>query len=88
MFYHPQTESELVGLRDLSGRAGKAREVEDDLDHWIRMVATNRLTGHSKGFFSVYSLPPNQAASPQSQFKINARLKQSPEPRDVVQNHS
>ena len=25
------------------------------------MVATNRLTGHSPGFFSVYTLPPNQA---------------------------
>ena len=25
------------------------------------MVATNRLTGHSAGFLSVYTLPPNQA---------------------------
>lgn len=84
MFFHPQTESEIVSLRaylEERRNAGK----EDDLDRWIRMVATNRLTGHSKGFFSVYSLPPNQAASPQSQVKINARLKQSPEPRDVVQ---
>ncbi|MBL8022663.1 MAG: site-specific DNA-methyltransferase [Elusimicrobia bacterium] len=83
MFYHPQTESQLVGLKCyLEEREGAGQA--DDLDHWIRMVATNRLTGHSKGFFSVYSLPPNQAASPQSQIKINARLNQKPEPRDVV----
>ena len=48
------------------------------------MVAVNRLTGHSKGFFSVYTLPPNQAVTPQSQAKINARLKQTPEPREVA----
>jgi len=83
MFYHPKTESEIVGLRDFLDRRRTAG-TEDDLDRWIRMVATNRLTGHSKGFFSVYSLPPNQAASPQSQLKINARLKQTPDPRDVV----
>ena len=83
MFYHPKTESEIVGLRDNLDKRRKAG-TEDDLDRWIRMVATNRLTGHSKGFFSVYSLPPNQAASPQGQLKINARLKQTPEPRDVV----
>ena len=47
------------------------------------MVATNRLTGHSKGFFSVYTLPPNQAVSQESQIKINKRLKQNPEYRDI-----
>lgn len=83
MFYHPQTESEIVGLKTYLEERQKSGE-DDALDHWVRMVATNRLTGHSKGFFSVYSLPPNQAASPQSQRKINARLNQTPEPRDVV----
>lgn len=83
MFYHPQTESEIVALRAyLLDR--RASGQEDDVDRWIRMVATNRLTGHSAGFFSVYSLPPNQAASPQSQIKINARLRQSPPQRDVA----
>ncbi len=47
------------------------------------MVATNRLTGHSKGFFSVYTLPPNQAVSAESQRKINLKLKQKPEHRDT-----
>jgi hypothetical protein len=47
------------------------------------MVATNRLTGHSPGFFSVYTLPPNQAVSADDQVRINARLKQEPEYRDI-----
>lgn len=49
------------------------------------MVATNRLTGHSKGFFSVYTLPPNQAVSVESQRRINERRKQSPDARDVAE---
>ena len=47
------------------------------------MVATNRLTGHSNGFFSVYTLPPNQAVTAQRQKKINATRNQMPEYRDV-----
>jgi hypothetical protein len=47
------------------------------------MVATNRLTGHSPGFFSVYTLPPNQAALPESQIKINEKLGQTPQYRDI-----
>ena len=83
MFYHPATEIALVSLRrSLLERA--AAGVEDDLDRWIRMVATNRLTGHSRGFFSVYTLPPNQAASPSSQVRINARRAQAPPERDVA----
>jgi hypothetical protein len=47
------------------------------------MVAVNRLTGHSRGFFSVYTLPPNQAVSMRSQARINARRNQTPPRRDV-----
>ncbi len=54
------------------------------MDGWIRMVASNRLTGHSKGFFSVYTLPPNQAASQASQEKINKRRGQIPDYRDTA----
>jgi hypothetical protein len=82
MFFHPDTEHEILGLRDYLHRrlhAGK----EDAADRWIRMVATNRLTGHSPGFFSVYTLPPNQAVSAEDQLRINARLKQEPEYRDI-----
>ena len=47
------------------------------------MVATNRLTGHSKGFFSVYTLPPNQATSAENQIRINRKLNQVPDYRDT-----
>jgi len=82
MFYHPRTEAEIVSLRRyLLERS--SRGLEDDVDRWIRMVATNRLTGHSPGFFSVYTLPPNQAVSPERQKLLNEKRKQSPEYRDV-----
>ena len=47
------------------------------------MVAINRLTGHSSGFFSVYTLPPNQSVSIKSQKKINKKKQQTPPLRDV-----
>lgn len=82
MFYHPDTEAELMSLREyLKDRKQKC--TEDHIDSWIRMIATNRLTGHSKGFFSVYTLPPNQAISPERQIKINKRRNQKPDYRDV-----
>ena len=82
MFYHSRTEGELVSLRRyLLERQGSGSA--DAVDRWIRMVATNRLTGHSKGFFSVYTLPPNQALSPENQRRINRLRKQKPEYRDV-----
>jgi hypothetical protein len=82
MFYHPKTEAEIVSLKEyLDERRESGRE--DTMDQWIRMVATNRLTGHSKGFFSVYTLPPNQAVSAESQRKINVKMQQEPEHRDT-----
>jgi hypothetical protein len=82
MFYHPDTERELLALRNYLIQR-RADYTEDAADRWIRMVATNRLTGHSPGFFSVYTLPPNQAASADNQIRINERMKQKPEYRDV-----
>lgn len=82
MFYNRRTESEIVTLRDYLQRRRHARE-EDAVDRWIRMVATNRLTGHSPGFFSVYTLPPNQAVMPEDQLRINRKLGQKPPYRDV-----
>ncbi len=82
MFFHPDTEYELLGLREYLYRRIRSGH-EDSADRWIRMVATNRLTGHSPGFFSVYTLPPNQAVSADDQVRINARLKQEPEYRDI-----
>ncbi len=82
MFYHPKTEAEIVSLKEYFAERHESG-TEDDIDRWIRMVATNRLTGHSKGFFSVYTLPPNQAVSAESQRKINLKMKQTPEHRDT-----
>ena len=82
MFYHPDTEKEIVALRQyLLNRKAECRD--DMTDRWIAMVATNRLTGHSKGFFSVYTLPPNQAVSRQSQQRINRKRMQTPDYRDT-----
>ena len=82
MFYEEKTAAEVTNLRHYF-LARRASSAEDDVDRWRRMVATNRLTGHSPGFFSVYSLPPNQAASQKRQIKINEKLKQTPEYRDT-----
>ncbi len=82
MFFHADTEHELHSLRTYLKERKESGE-EDELDRWIRMVATNRLTGHSRGFLSVYTLPPNQAATPEQQIKINEKLRQRPEYRSV-----
>jgi SAM-dependent methyltransferase len=81
-FYHPDTLREISALRSylLSHDADHAASGVDD---WIRMVATNRLTGHSAGFFSVYTLPPNQALTPKRQQRINEIREQVPPPRSV-----
>src|SRR5688572_25808482 len=82
MFFHKDTERELLNLRAYLNARRRSRS-EDSIDRWIRMVATNRLTGHSPGFFSVYTLPPNQAVSAEGQIKINRRLEQKPPYRNV-----
>lgn len=82
VFYHERTLREITALRErYLGLAAEGRN--DTLDDWIHMVACNRLTGHSPGFFSVYSLPPNQSVSITSQARINQRRNQVPDYRDV-----
>ena len=82
-FFHARTLAGICRLRAyLLERT--ATGAADDVDRWIRMVAINRLTGHSRGFFSVYTLPPNQATSIESQRKINARRDQQPAYRDIA----
>ena len=82
-FYHPDTLSQLLILRrwfmDREREAGL-----DGADDWLRMVCLNRLSGHSPGFFSVRTMPPNQAVSAESQRRINQRQDQTPEPKDIV----
>ncbi|MFY9341016.1 MAG: DNA methyltransferase [Planctomycetota bacterium] len=82
VFFHPETLRALHALR-AHFLAREAAGRLDAVDAWIRMVAVNRLTGHSTGFFSVYTMPPNQAVSADAQRKINERRGQTPPARDV-----
>lgn len=79
-FYHPDTLRDIARLRTYF-----LEQSGDVVDAWIRMVCLNRLTGHSSGFFSVYTLPPNQATSAVRQRKINEARGQVPPERDVFE---
>lgn len=82
VFYHAETLGQIHALRHWFAER-QAIGAFDPVDDWIRMVAINRLTGHSPGFFSVYTLPPNQAVSIDAQTKINAKRAQVPPVRSV-----
>lgn len=84
VFFHPKTLAEILSWRSYFQRRRRAA-MFDPVDAWVEMVICNRLTGHSSGFFSVYTLPPNQAVSVESQRRINAKRKQTPEYRDTKQ---
>ena len=77
-FFHPDTLRQIIALKE------HCQGDIDFIDKWIRMVAINRLTGHSNGFFSVYSMPPNQAVSLESQKRINAKRQQIPPQKDIL----
>ena len=82
MFFHADTLNEILSIRS---RYLELKSIghNDSVDDWIQMVATNRLTGHSTGFFSVYSFPPNQAVSAKRQIRINEKRSQIPQYRDT-----
>lgn len=82
MFFEKETLSEILSLRKYLQKRRDSKK-EDGLDRWIAMVATNRLTGHSSGFFSVYTLPPNQAISAKKQFELNQKNNHQPSYRNV-----
>ena len=82
VFYHSNTLRQIVNLRSYLLTCCQEGPL-DRVDAWIQMVATNRLTGHSPGFFSVYTLPPNQAVSIESQKRINQKRAQVPPERDI-----
>src|SRR6266478_4409282 len=84
VFYHPETLREICALKNYLLERNEAGQ-SDYVDDWIRMVAVNRLTGHSPGFFSVYTLPPNQAVSVKAQRKINVTRGQEPPRRHVAE---
>lgn len=81
-FFHPETLQQIQALRNYLLERGSAGRL-DAVDEWIRMVAVNRLTGHSPGFLSVYTLPPNQAVSAEAQRNINLKRGQTPPRRDA-----
>ena len=84
VFYHPKTLRHLLALK----RWFMEREKSDALtaeDKWIRMVAMNRLSGHSSGFLSVKTMPPNQTISIEQQRKINEKHERIPEEKDVFE---
>lgn len=84
-FYHPATLKKLEALRFwIAERAPLGGDDVDPVADWIRMVAINRLSGHSPGFFSGRSMPPNQAVSVKAQLKINEKLGIEPPERDVA----
>ena len=82
VFFHPHTLLEICGWRQYF-HDRKEQGTFDRVDGWIQMVCCNRLTGHSPGFFSVYTLPPNQATSIEAQKRINEKRKQKPEYRNT-----
>jgi len=82
-FYHPDTLRGLYSLRNWLSQVLSNEEIIDPVADWIRMVALNRLSGHSPGFLSGRSLPPNQAVSIKAQCRINERLGISPPKRDI-----
>jgi len=82
VFFHPNTLRALCKLREWFSNRNYEGKI-DSVDEWIQMIALNRLTGHSSGFFSVFTLPPNQAVTVKSQRKINEKRNQIPPERDV-----
>ena len=78
VFFHEDTLREIYGWRTYF-----QQEPFDPVDAWLQMVACSRLTGHSTGFFSVFTLPPNLATSIVAQQKINEKRNQIPEYRNT-----
>jgi SAM-dependent methyltransferase len=81
MFFQADTLHEILAMRAWFAERERTGRF-DELDGWIRMVACNRLTGHSPGFFSVYTLPPNQAVTAAKQVQLNLQRGQQPAYRD------
>ena len=82
-FFHPQTLSHLIAIRNCFAEK-EANGTMTSEEHWIRMVILNRLSGHSPGFLSVKTMPPNQAVSIEKQMQINKKHNRTPEPKDLI----
>ena len=84
VFYHPKTLRHLLALKQWFMEHEKSDALTAE-DKWIRMVAMNRLSGHSSGFLSVKTMPPNQTISIEQQRKINEKHERIPEEKDVFE---
>ena len=82
-FYHPNTLKKLESLKVWIAKERNNTNFPKNVVGWIQMVSLNRLSGHSSGFFSGRSMPPNQAVSVKSQMKINEKLGIKPPERDI-----
>jgi DNA modification methylase len=82
-FFHPTVLATIEFLRQEFMKRERAGRL-DQIDRWIRMILINRLTGHSPGFLSVYTLPPNQAVTVDRQKLINLKRGQQPGLKDVA----
>ena len=82
-FFHPQTLEHLIAIRNRFAEK-EANNTMTSEDHWIRMVILNRLSGHSPGFLSVKTMPPNQAISVEKQAQINKKHNRTPGPKDLI----
>ena len=82
-FFHPETLSHLIAARNWFAKK-EANNTMTREDHWIRMVILNRLSGHSPGFLSVKTMPPNQAVSIEKQAQINKKHNRTPQPKDLI----
>ena len=85
-FFHPQTAFKLQVLRrwlelNISLEGSEANPIAE----WIFMVVLARLTGHSQGYMSGYTLPPNQATTVARQRRINAKRGETPPERPQEQ---
>ena len=82
-FYHPEVLKKLIALKNWFIKRARLGTL-DKVDKWIRVVAITRLAGHSPGFFSVRTMPPNQAVSIETQRALNRKSGLRPENKDIA----
>lgn len=69
-FFHPDTLREIMAVRERG-------------DGWVKLLTASKLTGHSSGYLSVYTLPPNQAVTAIAQRRMNEKRGQRPTYRSL-----
>jgi methylase of polypeptide subunit release factors len=84
-YFHTATAQQMGALRDyIHDRAPLEALEPDPTADWIRMAALARLTGHSCGYLSGRSLPPNQMTTIAGQQRLNEKHGLIPTERDVA----